>query len=670
MSHLEAMIRQVEGSRVGRIVEASKQLNTYPGIPWDQFCWDITPYIHSRAHEKRRFNLYFTRHRKNRLEPFIPFAQPFADFAKAIIRTRASVRGVGYKFQKQMITAQRFLYDVMADHSIVDPCALKFGHFQQAATNAFRSSAHRSAYTTGSLLQEISDFVDDHQLSVTRINFQNPIKHPPHSDGLDEESQVKGLEKMPTAQALNALAVASRGPIDDNERILLRVIDLFVVGGFRAGEGLTIPLDCWVEESKFQHELKPAVDSKNKLSEMRVGIRYWPEKGGEAIVKWLPDCAVPLARRAVSDLTRLCRRARKQAALLEQDPSRVPLPGARDANELLDLKQIAKITGLAYSGAVHAFVNQNLRVKASGRRKTTKGRPAKRYRVGDIEIALLKIRAQLQIVKMPNGRMQMLSESLCVMFRNQFRANSATLTFLPELINYKQLSIALGNDRLVPSIFSRRGIVELDKSPMRIKTHAFRHWPNTLAERGGLSDLELALWMGRRDPRQNASYKHGTVAQRVEWAREALEGGKLFGDIADLYVEMSDPIEKRQFLETFVSVAHFTPYGVCLHDFALDPCRYHLSCLSGCGEYMRTKGDAEERKNLRQLRVFTERQLKMAERAMAEQEYGSSNWVQHNRRLLTNADAALAVDDEGTVAATGNPIRVFSSEKTKGRPIW
>ena len=248
---------------------------------------------------------------------------------------------------------------------------------------------------------------------------------------------------MPSSLALNALSGASRNPIDDNERILLRVIDLFVVGGFRAGEGLTIPLDCWVEESNFHRSVTPGSVTDSKVAQVRSGIRYWPEKGGEAIVKWLPDCAVPLAKRAVSDLTRLCGRARKQAALLEQDAGRVPLPGTHDANELLSLKQIAKITGLAYSGAVHAFVNQCLKVKLSGRRKTiTNGCPANLYRVGVIETALLKIRAQLQIVRMPNGRVQMLSESLCVMSRNQFRANSATLSFSSTSLttnNYRSL---------------------------------------------------------------------------------------------------------------------------------------------------------------------------------------------------------------------------------------
>jgi hypothetical protein len=60
-------------------------------------------------------------------------------------------------------------------------------------------------------------------------------------------------------------------------------------------------------------------------------------------------------------------------------------------------------------------------------------------------------------------------------------------------------------------------------------------WLNTLADRGGLSDMELARWMGRRDLRQNAAYKHGTVSDRVKKAREMIVDGSLKGRISETW---------------------------------------------------------------------------------------------------------------------------------------
>lgn len=651
-----------------RVIEDAKSLNTYPYIRWDDFYWDLTETETKRAHDKRRLNIYFTRLR-DKSEPYVPYEQPFADFAKAVMRTRASERNIGWTSQKSMRTAQQYLYEVLLRTNSTDPTTLTDRHFQNAVTEIANTNAHWTAYAIGFLLEEIADFINYHNVTDVKISFRNPIRHPGHGDGLDEESQAKGLEKMPSQAALQALGQASNDPLDDNERILLRTIDLLVVGNFRIGEALTLPVGCWVEENKLREDGRVQTNPQTGEPIKRYGLRYWPEKGGEPIIKWLPDCSVPLAKRAVDDLTKLCAEARCVAAALEQNPERVLLPGNHDTNELLDLLQLSEITGLTYSGAVNEFINRTVGVEPVEKRKAAgRGRDRSLYRVADIERALVNLRGQLVIVRRPDGKPQMLSQSLCVVFRNQFHGRRATLRFLPELLVYKRITDALGNDGGAPSIFSRRGLTKSDGSPMRIKTHAFRHWLNTLADRGGLSDLELALWSGRRDASQNVAYKHGTVEQRVIWAREMLKDGKLYGDVADVYNGINDPVEKELFLETFVAVAHFTPYGVCVHDFAIDPCRFHLNCLSGCPEYLRTKGDAEERQQLVQLQRFTRKELEKAEEAMAEGEYGANNWVDFNKRVLVNTETALAVDDDGTTAE-GEVVPVFPDGRMVGQPL-
>jgi hypothetical protein len=218
------------------------------------------------------------------------------------------------------------------------------------------------------------------------------------------------------------------------------------------------------------------------------------------------------------------------------------------------------------------------------------------------------------------------------------------------------------------TVFSRRGITQRDGSPMRIRTHAFRHWLNTLADQGGLSDVELARWMGRRNIQQNQAYKHGTVEQRVAWAQEMLVAGKLHGVTASVYHGIEDPVEKQTFLQTFVGVAHFTPYGVCTHEFALTPCPYHLNCLSGCSDYLRTQGDEEERHNLIELRDFTASELSKAEHASLGDVGGAGNWADFNRRTLAGIEAALAVDEKENYEAT-TQVAVFAGRHAIGTPV-
>jgi hypothetical protein len=496
----------------------------------------------------------------------------------------------------------RYFLKVVRDFP--NPTTLTRQHFHQAIIDSQQAYGTASAYNLSTAICEIAEFIDRHQISRVRLNFKNTLRYPGKGDRLDPESQARGLQKMPSPAVLETLAEISNQPLDDNERILLRIIDLLVAGGFRIGEGLTIPLDCWVEEQALDQKGRPRVNPQTGAPIKRCGIRYWPEKGGEPIVKWLPDAAMPLGKRAVDDLTRLCAQARAVAAELERNPDRVPIPGASDPNQLVDLKQLANLLGLSDASTAWCFVTTLGVAPAGAKRKEGHQVDSHLYRIGDIEKALLRRRKPLVVLSKPNGAKQMLSESLCVMFRNQFHASFATLTFLAESVGFSQIAGALGRSHDASSVFSRHGITESDGSPMHVNTHAFRHWLNTLADQGGLTDIELARWMGRRDLSQNEAYKHGTVAQRVAWAQEMIREGRLHGPVAETYHSMRDPIEKEQFLKTFVDVAHFTPFGVCTHDFALEPCKYHLNCLSGCSEYLRTKGDQEERRHIIEVRDF------------------------------------------------------------------
>lgn len=507
--------------------------------------------------------------------------------------------------------------------------------------------------------------MDERRLTNRRIGFKNPIIYPGMGDGLDPESQARGLLKMPSATALEILADISNSPMNDNERILLRIIDLLAIGGFRIGEVLTLPVDCWVETPAMDRNGEVKTDPLTNEPVRRYGIRYWPEKCGHPYVKWLSDIAVPLARRAVTDLTRLCADARVSAKLLEENPDRVPLTRPPDQDHLVDYRQLKEILGLKSVQTVSLFLKQ-LEVPIAGRNRPD-GKCAHYFRVGDIEKGLLKRRVNPLIVTRPGGQIQTLSQSLCVMFRNQFHAMFATLKFLPELIGQGQINYALGNTLYQTSFFSVRGLTESDGSPMRIKTGAFRHWLNTLLARGGLSDVELARWSGRRNIDQNAAYKHGTVEQRVSWARDMIRGGTLRGTAADMYHSIDDPVEKESFLETFVNVALFTPYGVCIHDYAIDPCPYHLNCLGGCSEYLRTKGDKEEQKNINEVRNFHLVQLQRVKTATHKNIRTIKNYEAHCERMVQGATAALAVD--GDNIPDGQLVKVFPNGKPRGKPI-
>jgi hypothetical protein len=654
-----------EQLRLKRIVAEAKALGTYSAINWDDFIWDVAKYEKPYAHLKiRRLALHFSARRKDSAQSPEPYEQPFADFAKAIIRTRASERNLSFDGHTHVMIALRYLYDALRQTGTTDPTHLIRKHFMLAVTDARKKAKGWTIYHVGKALRQIAFWMEERELTRAPLHFTNPIPHPGHGDGLDAESQAQGLLKLPSKSALDALADISNNPVDDNERILMRIVDLLAVGGFRIGEVLSLPVDCWVEAAAIDDVGKVKTGTSAAKPIVRYGIRYWPEKGGDPYLKWLPDAAVFLAQRAVEDLSRLCRRAREAAKLLEKFPDRVPLPEAK-SRDTVDRKDLIQILNLKSPGSVYSFLKK-IGLEPCSRNKPN-GKFAYIYRVIDVERALLKRRHAIVIVRRPGGKTQMLSESLCVMFRSQFNPLLPNQEFLPELIGEIQINRALGNRADEVSVFSIRGLDEPDGSRMRIKTSAFRHWLNTLLARGGLSDAELARWSGRRNIDQNAAYKHGTVEQRVSWARNMIKEGTLRGPAADTYNSINDPVEKEQFLETFVNVALFTPYGVCIHDYAIDPCPYHLNCLGGCSEYLRTKGDKDEQKSIEDVRGFHLVQLQRLKSATQNDAGPVRNYEAHCERIVQGATAALAVDEANI--PDGQHVKVFPNGNVRGKAV-
>jgi hypothetical protein len=90
---------------------------------------------------------------------------------------------------------------------------------------------------------------------------------------------------------------------------------------------------------------------------------------------------------------------------------------------------------------------------------------------------------------------------------------------------------------------------------------------------------------------------------------------------------------------------HFTAFGICLHDFAVTPCPFHLNCVRGCPDYLRTRGNQKERQHLIQIRTATEQALVAARLQAASGAGIAEPWVRHCEELEGIAKA-LAVDND------------------------
>lgn len=282
-------------------IQSAQELNPYE-VAWTDSIWPTaSSEDRTRAHlANSKLALVFAVHPRtfqNSREQRLPFEQTFADLIKAIIVKRRVDTNVGTCPQRVLLRAARYLYDALPLPAVRDTTLITRGHFASAETACLRRESPNSAYRVGTLLEAIAKLLDRMKLTRAPIDYRSSIRRLPHGDRTSDDFTTR-VGRLPSNEALDALAVLANDETmlaDESDRLFMRLTELLFIGGFRIGELLTLPANALVEEVDV---------SKGTLDRplQRIGLRYWPEKGGEPVVKWVPAIANDLVRRAIHEV--------------------------------------------------------------------------------------------------------------------------------------------------------------------------------------------------------------------------------------------------------------------------------------------------------------------------------------------------------------------------------
>lgn len=198
---------------------------------------------------------------------------------------------------------------------------------------------------------------------------------------------------------------------------------------------------------------------------------------------------------------------------------------------------------------------------------------------------------------------------------------------------------------------------------------------------GGMTEIQQALAMGRKDVRQNSYYQHVALDselafhsafvefqsyhEKVKYLQAGIIDGTIRGALADTYHDLAsrNAVEAADFLDTHAGGVHVTLWGICTNDFSREPCPKHLQCFDNCGHLHRT-GDAKEAENLEKLLELNLRVLKKME-AESESEAGADKWVEEQRRKIAGIRKAIEIGERVTKTI---PIQVFPGAKGATAP--
>ncbi|MEQ1600996.1 MAG: integrase [Methylophilaceae bacterium] len=601
-------------------------------LPFDENVWDITDSINLKGHGNKRHRLVFSNLETVNDKAPAPMAESFLSFAKAYFRYMQGFRpivGVG----PRLVALRALEAALRVNGGDAGPARADILIFNRAAQMIVEKYTEAAAYRMGGQLEMLADFLTDNKLTTVPARWRNFIKRPGDAVRVGKEFDERRKEKMPSQAALDALPQIFRNAVEPIDVIVSSAAAMMCASPDRISELLSLPLDCEVRQKN------------KKTGEEAYGLRWWPAKGADPMIKWVVPSMASVVQEAIEKIRKVTDEARRIAKWYEGHPGKIYLVGELEylrGQEWVSMQELAGILGMSERAGANTWCKTN-------RIDVIKKEQGKIYvRLSDVEKVIIgMLPRDFPLLDKETGCKY--SEALFVVRVNQLHAQRGTYNCQIEPITINQINTGLGGrtEHGFASIFSRFGFIEPDGSPINISTHQFRHYLNTLAQAGGLSQLDIAKWSGRKDIRQNAAYDHVTPGQMVQKIRDAIgDDSTMFGPLAELAKKTLIP--RDEFARLVVPTAHTTELGYCIHDYTMSPCQQHRDCIN-CTDLICVKGDEEKERRLRQQLEEARDLLRRAEEATKDGYYGSDRWLEHHTSTVERLSQLCSIIDDPKV---------------------
>ncbi|MDR6625707.1 integrase [Caulobacter segnis] len=585
-------------------------------LDWDAEAWDVTGVAHASG--RGRVRISFTGFDQPESGCARPLAAGLRELAKAYIRYQQGLNPV--RGLQQRLAPFRALDAVRDFEDLQDVTRITSLDLDAAVAQILSHYSDGGAYRIAGQLEAIARFLSDNSLVAMPFQWAHPLSRPGDTVRIGQEHEKRRAQKLPSQRALEAVAAAFRGADNPSDRIAAAAAALMCCAPVRIGELLRVRANCEVVRER-------------RRGGEQYGLRWWAEKGTKPEVRWIVSTMEDVAREALDIILRLTAEARTIAAWYELNSGRLYLPGELEQWRLrptIPLKVADELLGL--QSAKWAERN-GLRVIPDGLE-------------GGLEFSSFEAAV---LAQMPDGFPLVetatelrFGEALFTVRYNEFRTDRGSSRCMIDRVTQQQISDCLGGrtEAGVPSMFSRLGLTQEDGSPLKITSHQFRHYLNTLAQRSGADQLDIALWSGRKSPAQNRAYDHLSADDLLEMVRDAMGDG----DSAETPVplDIKRPITRSDFAKLAVPTAHFTELGACIHDFAMLPCPLHRDCLN-CDDHVCVKGDSVRTARIQAILEDTRRELAKAETAADDGFDGADRFVVHHRRALVRYEELVGV---------------------------
>ena len=559
--------------------------------------------------------------------------QPFLEFAKAYFRYQ---QGHKPTRAKNEMRALKVLERALIERT-GKACLSGVDHstFDLAVDLARRAYSPGMGYHAGRELERLAAFIVERRLISRQLQWVSPIRRPEDTVRTGKIARAERERKLPSDEALDAIAeIFSQAPKCHRDIFATSTAALLTSAPSRITEVLALGVDCEIEERKIDGTLA-------------YGWRFLPGKGAPPMIKWIPDAMVSVAKEAMRRVRSITEDGRWLARWLEDRPNEFPRH-----KFCPDLAEDAPLTCVEAARAIGLYSEDDSYCASELGRLGLSGAN------GGNTLRSLNAWARLKLPKdfpwFDRSRGIRYSDALYCMMTRQLdtvRRTTPVTLWKPtaNIFNNYLCSRDVGQGQLAPSIFDRHGYNSGRPSRLKITSHQLRHLLNTMAQRGGLSQAEIARWSGRVDVKQNRDYDHMSEFELVDMLRSHDPSLRLDKPLQELVDEIATklPISREKFELLVIPTAHVTEYGYCVHDYVMSPCQRHRDCLN-CSEQVCIKGD--HRISRLKQRLESIRQLKArAEAEIAEGTAGADRWYEIQKLTESRLGELIAIMEDPAV---------------------
>lgn len=524
----------------------------YPGIQWNSPAWD---YSQAGVETTKRRVAYFTAHPRDGRHRFHPH---FEYALKAYLVHTAP----GGSKAISVVAGARALWSALLAGEI-DPTRFRWNQVSQALLDGVerRMLDHLGIQPSSSViystaLENLLTWLKQETVLPAALSLQRTHRlQSPQS--LSKEDRKARETRLVPREILEALATFYRQAKEPRERLMVCAVGILMVAGFRISEVLTLPADG------LQREL---VDGRERWY-----IRYWQRKPGkgrrlEENKRWLSPIGSELVQLLWGELlsiTATAREAARHAEACKRAGADLRIPWLPDDTDYVLTTDVERAFGLSSRQArAVTLARHNIHRVPSA----VAGLPNTRavYRRRDVEKALQSLCPPL-VTYRTKTRTQLLSETLLICFEQFMDPTKRTSEVLVGRLSSSALPNFLdGSDAASPLA-----------NHMKTRTHAFRHWLNTVANKAGMSVFLISVWMQRANVEHTLAYLHDPI-DLADLAREGLRDGRFTGQGADAVYSLKT--EERNEQIDSIKMAHVAATVICTLDLTHEECPEQKFC--------------------------------------------------------------------------------------------